>query len=147
MDLPESLTIDKILNTPGAAFRAVLQEENEKFRFYFIVNLDPQNQDRLLMLTATSRIESVRNKFPEEVLVLIKKSDFPNLERDSLINCEMARVKLKKQLRKSLLKAKENGKLLFLDPLPESLLLKVRSAIAKCKTIPPIDKKLAVAED
>ncbi|AQQ09806.1 hypothetical protein L21SP3_01625 [Sedimentisphaera cyanobacteriorum] len=81
MDLPESLTIDKILNTPGAAFRAVLQEENEKFRFYFIANSDPQNQDKLLMLTATSRIESVRKKFPKEVLVLIKKAISPSLKR------------------------------------------------------------------
>ncbi|WP_161488151.1 hypothetical protein [Sedimentisphaera cyanobacteriorum] len=56
-------------------------------------------------------------------------------------------MKLKSQLRDSLLKANDNGNLLFLAPLPESLLVKVRTSIAKCKTIPPIDKRLAIAEE
>lgn len=144
MELPKSIQIDAILNTTGGAFRAVLPEENEKYRYFFIVSKDPANNNEILMVTATTQKETQLKKFPAEVLVNLDKKDYPSLREDSIINCERARVKNKQLLRKSLENADNQGEYEFLTPLSEPIIKKICTAIAKCKTLPPIDKALAI---
>jgi len=147
MEVPVTVQIDSILNTAGGAFRAVLPEEDEKYRYYFIVSQDPANNGKLLMVTTTSQVREHKKKFTAEVLVEVKKGEYDSLDKDSLVNCQYARVKLKGQLRDSLVKASQKGEFEFLPPISVCLLERIHIAIMQCKTIPPIDKALALGSD
>lgn len=141
MQLPEKLIFPKIF-VQGGAFRSGT-EEGSKYRYYFVLNQNPQNDDTILLVTATTQIAKYKSKYPPDVLVEIRCSEYVPLKQNSLVNCELARAYSKKKLKKTITASKFE----ILEPLPATILKKLLSALAECKNVVPIDKQLALGEE
>lgn len=141
MDLPPEL-INQHIMVSGGAFRSMI-EKGGKYRYHFVLNQNPKNDKAILLVTATTKIAKYKSKYSQDVLVEISPAEYKPLEQSSLINCELARVLLKTKLLKSITK----GKFEILERLPEVILKKLHNALAECRNVPPIDKKLALGEE
>ncbi len=129
----------------GAIFRLMHQyrAEGEKYRFFIVLNHDPQS-DRLIILTTTTtqlhRLEREYGAGDDAPLVYIHHSDYPDIERFCVVDCR-ALDKWEKNDLITALKMREHA---FLTPLPDHLLEKIVEKIAGDKTIPSSIKCLVV---
>ena len=142
--LPPDVIAQKIL-VPGGAFRMrhEFHSEGEKNRFFFVLNKDPQSDTVVLLATATSKIKEHKAKWPPDVLVEISPFKYQELEVLSIINCETARSFQKRDVRQWI----TQRKIVPLRPLPKAVLARLRTAIAQCKVLTPVDKQLALKDE
>jgi len=141
MDLPLDIVFSHIL-VQGGAFRCEIDEVS-KYRYYFVLNQNPKTDNTILLVTATTQIDRHKSKFPTNVLVEIKLSEYHQLKQDSLVNCENAHAYSKMKLKEII----TSGKFEILEPLPDSIMKKLLKGLAVCKNVPPIDKQLALGEE
>jgi len=141
MDLPENLIFSNLL-VQGGGFRSRL-EVSGKYRFYFILNQNPKDDDVILLATATTKITEHKSKWPAQVLVEITPCEYHPLKQNSLVNCEFIRAYSKGKLKKNI----TSSEFEILEPLPSEILKKILDALAECKNIAPIDKLLALGEE
>ena len=69
MELSNELKWKGVL-TQGGAFRADFQEGGG-YRYYFVLNEDPEGDSVLLVSTTTTQFETHESKFSPEVLVYL----------------------------------------------------------------------------
>jgi hypothetical protein len=137
--------IKKTILAAGGAFRKKheYRNEGEKSRYFFILNRFPEKDDRLIIVTATTKIQQRKKHRLPQVLVEIKPKDYPSLEEHSIIDCESAviwnRAKFEEQINK--------GEVEPLATLPDFILEKLRTAISFSRILAPIDKRLVLGED
>lgn len=134
---PSNELKSKEILTHGGAFRIDLREGGG-YRYYFVLNKSPESDSVLVVSTSTTQFASHESKFPGEVLVYLTQSEYPSVSTRCLINCEQARAHLKVKLMRTLAK----GPFELLPPLPESILERIRTAVAKCKVLCDEDKEL-----
>lgn len=143
-DLPSYVVSGKIL-VPGGAFRKFheFRTEGEKPRFFFVLNKYPRQDSVILLATASTQIKRLKQKWPADVLVEIGVYEYQELEYSSVINCEGARAFQRSEIERWI----TNGEVEPLGPLPAHILEKLRRAVAKCKVLAPVDKKLVIGEE
>lgn len=144
MDLPENL-IDNHVFIPGFAFKKLHSStsEPEKKRFFFVLNKTPNHDKYLVVSTTTTKIRKYRRKFTKEVIVDIAPEEYDPLTEKCIIVCEYAHVRQKS----TVLQWIKKGNIEHIKPLPESVMERIRTAVAKCKILPPEDKRLVLGEE
>ena len=137
--------IRKAVFVPGGAFRKKheFRNEGDKKRFFFILNRYPEKDDRLIIVTTTTKIKKRRKQRLHEVLVEITHGEYSSLEKHSVIDCESYII-----WRRSILEDEINKhKIEPLQPLPASILERLRNAISFSKTLATMDKRLVLEEE
>ncbi len=144
---PDDLLLGSVL-VQGGAFRTPYEfgteaAPGEKWRYFFVVSLNPVDCDEILLLTATTRIEKRRKVRDPRTLVELDPGTYPELDRVSVIDCNslvpFPRDLLKRRIRERRFRP--------LDPLPDEVLRKVLAAISESKLVSPADRRLVLPED
>jgi hypothetical protein len=143
-NLPPEVVRRKIL-VPGGAFRKIheFRSEGEKSRLFFVLNQYPEQARIILLATASTKVEKLKNKWPPEVLVEIGKYEYEELDYNSIINCETARAYQKTCVERWI----SNKEIEPIRPLPSHIMEKLQKSIAKCKVLAPVDKELVLGEE
>lgn len=130
----------------GGAYRQEHQfREGEKVkpRFFFIINKLPDNDDTLIIVTATTKIKKHVARWPRNVLVIVEPSEYDEFTKKSLINCSLAMKRPKAELIQEIRQNKAGP----LARLPEAVLEKIRKAVAVATTLSPKDKRLVLGAE
>lgn len=133
--------IAKLIFVEGGSFlknNHQFQNEPPKDRRYFILNKDPQNDNTIVTVHATTQKEKRKAVRSENVLVEIGNGECSAITQNSIIDCESWKVWPKTQL----IDLVNDGTIESLDTLPPEILAKLRIAIGNSKTLYPIDKRL-----
>ena len=135
--------VEKHLWVQGGAFRRDWQFKSEgvKWRYFFILNKAPRQDDVLLVVTATTQIEKTVQRFGPAVVV-VNPDEYGSLERASAINCAMPYEKGKEEL----VEAIRQGQIFVMSPLPDSVLQRVLKAVETATTISPKQKALILGD-
>jgi hypothetical protein len=144
-NFPKEL-IEKSIFIKGGVFlkkKHQFRSELPKPRIFFVLNTQPQNDDRIITVHATTKIESRKKVRISEVLVEIKPDEYEELKDFSIVDCESFIVWRKIELQKCI----KSGDIIPLKTVSENLLNKLRVAIANSKTLATIDKRLIIPED
>ena len=106
------------------------------------LNKNPQGDEAIVTVHATTRKDTRKAVRLPDVLVEINAGEHHAIKEDSIIDCESWKV-----WKKSILIDGINKKQIeALDVLPPKILEKLRAAIGKSKTLYPIDKRLIFPE-
>ena len=137
--------IKKTILIRGGAFKKKHEftNEGEKNRFFFILNKCPQEDDRLIIVTATTRIRKRKKHRPSEVLVEVTPKEYASLAERSIIDCESCVVWRRTKLEEEV----DECRIEPLQQLPKSILERICNAISCSKTLPPVDKRLVLEEE
>jgi len=135
--------VQKHLMVQGGAFRRKWEFKNEgnKWRYFFILNKSPLTDDKLLIVTATTKVQKTLRLFSLAVVV-VSPNEYGSLEQESAINCAMPEERSKKEL----LDAINAGEIHVMTPLPDSVLARVLKAVETATTITPKSKALILGE-
>ena len=137
--------IQKAILVPGGAFRRKheYRDEGQKKRFFFILNESPEKDDRLILVTATTKIQERRQRRTGEVLVEITPHEYCPLESNSVIDCESCLVQ-----RKDLIEGQiRRHEIEPLQPVPQAILKRLWRAVSFSKTLAPVDKRLVLGDE
>ena len=136
--------VQKHLLVQGGAFRQDWQFTNEgvKGRFFFILNKSPATDDRLLIVTATTKVERTVRRFGPATVV-VDPREYDSLEQESAINCALPAERTKR----TVLDAIDRGEINVVSPLPASVMGRILKAVEKATTITPANKALILDED
>lgn len=133
VDIPGSVIIKSILK-PGVVF--YFPEESyrsKKSHFYVVLNINPNSDELLLMVCASSKIverESARSesKIPVETLVFAGPEDCKFLKKKSVFDCNSPLVRSVTELIK---KYNEGNLKIVKETIPNSIMEKLRNGIIK----------------
>ena len=143
---PPELVSGQVL-VPGGAYRKdfAFGEEHPKWRYFFILNRQPLQDETLIVCTATTKIKkSLKNwRWGRQTIVVVSRQEYPSLETRSLVNCNLAAKKPRSELQQEI----EDGKIAPLAPLPSLILARLRDAVKASVTLEPWVKKLVVVPD
>jgi hypothetical protein len=110
-----------------------------------VLNLNPQSDSLILLTSSTTRFSSHKNcPDADDVHINLFKKDYPSLKVDCIVCCNR---RLKDVSKTNLIKQLKSQKYKFLEQLPQDLLQKILTGIAKSKVIPPIHKKMILPEE
>jgi len=145
---PPELLLQAVL-VRGGAFRADYEFWNEglKERYFFVGNHEPHNDEKVLLFTSTTQIDKRQRHHRERaklVLVEISKTDYPEIEQDSVIDCDCAIVRRARNDFEAQAKRREYRPL---TPLPESIMAKICDAVRAAKTLSPVEKRTILGPD
>jgi len=137
--------IKKQVFVSGGAFLKIHQFKNEppQKRRFFVLNKNPEADNRIITVHATTQIQKRKKHRPPEALVEIKPEEYPELTEHSIIDCESYIVWYKPDLESQI----QKGKIQPLQKLPANKLKELRNAIGRSKTLAPMDKRLVVGEE
>ena len=65
-------------------------EQNDDSHYFVLLNKNPQNDAKLYFLCGSSQIDKVRHRYRNrspETLVVVKKEDYQELQKDTVFNC------------------------------------------------------------
>ena len=129
----------------GAAFRAPWQfgtDPKPKFRFFFVLNKNPQDDDDIVVVTTTTKIEKrYKNRF-YKVLVNITAEDYKELSESSVVDCASAFTISKANIIEMI----ADNKIQLISKLPEEIFEKIKAAIESSKTLKPKIKRLVLGD-
>jgi hypothetical protein len=138
MDLPPNLKFKGVLRQ-GAAFKAQLSINPNKVRFYFVLNVNPQTDTVLVLVTSTTdfwRHEACEGG--DEVHINLSPSDYDELTANCLVCCNLPQKILKSKLEKEL----AGRKYILLKLLPAKLLSDILNGIEKSPVVSSDIKEL-----
>lgn len=141
MELPEKLKFKGILEQ-GSAFKAKLDSDNYP-RYYFVLNLSPETDTLLVLLTSTTRFMEHRNCLGgDDVHVHFYKGDYV-FEDHCLICCDRPQ-----KPPKSLVEAKlRSQKYELLESMPPDILQKVLDGISNSPVVEGDTKAMVLGDD
>ena len=123
--------------------RCEFSGEGLKNRFFFVLNLSPQNDNDLVIVTATTKIKGREACRRPEVLVKLSRKEYHELDADSVIDCESAEPWPKATLLKSI-----GGKNVQpLSPLPPPVMRRIADAVLACKTLSTVTKRMVLGSN
>lgn len=133
------------LAVPGGAFRYDFQftDEGQKFRFFFVLNRNPQEDDILVLVTATTKITKARKRVRRRNLVAISPGDYDSLSTDSVVDCSSPLIYPKQKI----VEAIKKKQVIFLPPLPTGVLQNLRTALLSATTVSPEIKRLVAGDE
>ena len=140
--MPPELVQQHLL-VQGGAFRRDWEFKNEgaKWRYFFILNKSPVADDRLLVVTATTKVQKTVRLFGSAVVV-VNPREYDSLEQESAVNCAMPEEKTKQEI----MDAITRGDIHVIVPLPESILVRILKAVETVTTITPKNKALILGQ-
>ena len=150
MEIPPEALV-KICVDQGSVCHYKLDTENKDgshyvgSRFFIVLNVNPQTDTVLVLVTITTKIESLERFIKKrgesaDTLVKISPEDFPPLNKESAVNCnntyEMSLSGLVKKI--------EDGGKVFFEKLPRSVMSAIVSGALKSSQVPSDHKKLLI---
>lgn len=142
--MPPEMVLSAIL-VPGGAFRKWHQfgDEGERFRFFFILNRNPQADNILVVVTATKQIEARKRCRPPEVLVTIDPGEYDELSGESLIDCSSVHSWNRAKFETAV----SDSKITPLKCLSQKILDRLRAAVSCSTIVQPDVKRLVLDEE
>ena len=143
-EFPDKLVERGIFIEGGAFLKKGHQfkDEKPKPRTFFVLNAQPETDEIIITVHATTKIESRKKVRTPEVLVEIKEGEYEDLREFSIVDCESFIIWRKKTLQDNI----KSGNIIPLKTVSKTLLIKLRKAIANSKTLATIDKRLIIPE-
>jgi len=133
MDLPPKIIEQAVTFRAGDGYRRYKQYSKDptpKYRFFFILNQSPQNDDKWVVVDATSEVEkTVRHNYYKSY-VLVEHHEYNPFDVKTAINCAFADIVDKKIIVKDI----ADKKIELIEPLPAYILDKCRAAIKASPT-------------
>jgi hypothetical protein len=143
MELPDELKIRAIF-TQGGAFKAKVSRKDEYPRYYFILNRSPETDEKMVLLSSTTRFEEHRNcDGGDDVHIPLSPTEYKEFTAKCLICCNRPILVPKSNLVKQL----KSQKYQLLDHLPHEIVKQIVNGIAKSNVVESITKALVVGED
>ena len=136
---------NELLLRQGAVFRMWHEYKNEgqKYRYFIILNRDPQSDKMIVITTTTTQLEKLERKHRDQAnppLVYIHPSEYQDVKEFCVVDCQALKSYKKDELLADM--EKREGK--FLNLLPETILHKIIKIIDRDTTLPPSIKTLIV---
>lgn len=128
---PPALVINITL-TEGSVYYFKNQSFDSKdFHYYVVLNFYPENDEQIIMVNATSKIDSGKERvlkrgFSESSFVVVRPSDYDELKYDSGFDCNEITLRSVSQLIKML----EDGELMCKKKMPIGILNKLRNEVS-----------------
>ncbi|MBT9548479.1 MAG: hypothetical protein IV090_24005 [Candidatus Sericytochromatia bacterium] len=143
MEIPPRIQILATLKSGSVYY---FEEESPQFsssepHYYVVVNHDPQTEELLILVCATSQIEKRRERiqalgYPEETLVFVSPQDYPLFTKNTVFDCNTAFEKTVQ----ALVDKCERGKLrVCTELMPDLIIQKLREGL---KSSPKITRKI-----
>lgn len=144
MDLSDDLKFRAVF-TQGGAFKAKLAEDgSRKFRYYFVLNANPQADELTILSSSTTHFDLHKNcDGGYDVHVPLSPKNYEEFTDDCLICCNRPKKHNKANLKKQL----KSQKWELLPALPNELLQKILKGIAKSKVVPLKIKRMVLPEE
>lgn len=114
-------------------------------RFFIVLNTNPKTDEVIILTTITTKVEKQaelikRTGEDPSTLVQISISDFPNLSKDSVVNCNrIYQITLQELIEKV-----KNGGKFFSFTLPKTVISALVSGVLKSKQVAPEIKEMLV---
>jgi hypothetical protein len=145
MDLPPKTIEQTIAFKAGDGYRRYKQyfgDPTPKYRFFFILNQFPRNDDKWVVVTATSQVEkTVRHNYYKSY-VLVEPHEYKHFKVRTALNCALA-VPVEK---KGIIEEIADKKIELITPLPADILDKCRAAIKASPTITKEIRQLVLGD-
>ena len=146
MELPPEIITKQVI-VSGGAYRKVHEYGTEtkgpKYRFFFILNKNPENDKDLIVVTTTTQILRRRKARFHKVLVTISPNEYNSLPEESLIDCNSA----EKISKSDIVNWIRDQKITPLSSLPNSALNRLRDAIKYASILTQKEKQLVIGEE
>ena len=102
----------------------------EHEHYHVVVNHDPQNEDTIILVNATSQIEKrkmwvSKNKLPKETLIEVGHTECPFLSKDTVFDCNNKTLFTKDDL----VDLTDSMALQYIEKVPYDLLKKIRAGL------------------
>ena len=144
MDLPTNIKFNGVL-IQGGAFKARIDSFNDPYpRYYFVLNINPQNDEVLVLSSSTTDFRSHENCESGDVVhICLTKEDYEEFTKPCIICCDRP-----KKISKAVLEAELESKgFSLLRAFPESSLQQVLEGILKSKVVTGDIKALVLGDD
>lgn len=143
---PPDLLLRSLLQR-GAGFKAEYECLNEgpKPRFFFVANLSPETDDKLILFTSTTQEEKRRahhGSRADEVLVVLEPSTYPDISQRCVIDCESPVKRTR-----SVFEQQATSRLYTpVARLPEEYQEAISAAVRNARTLSAAEKRLVLGE-
>jgi hypothetical protein len=142
MELPDKLKIRGIL-TQGGAFKAKLPKDSYP-RYYFILNRNPEADEKMVLLSSTTQFEEHRNcDGGNNVHIPFPPNHYQEFPSDCLICCDRPRCVPKKLLEQGL----KAQKWQLLSHLPAEIVAKIVKGIVISNVVTPVVKEMVIGPE
>lgn len=134
---------------PGGAFRSphrFASDPQAKDRYWLVLNLRPQEDEELVLVTPTTKVErrrEARGRWGRDALVDLTPEEYPALEQACVVDCNSLVVWSRDELRRRVV----GNEVQYLDPLPDPVLSRLRTAVASARQVPARIKRLVIREE
>jgi len=148
LEVAPTALIARAILVRGGAFRAEYEclDEGKKQRFFFVANLNPENDSKIMLFTATTQIERRRKHHGNRadiVLVPLDPMTYPDIKQACVIDCESPIKRTREEFNRGV-HAREYAPL---GALPSTVCLRIAAAVREARTLSPTEKRLIVAEN
>jgi hypothetical protein len=131
----------------GGAFYATYEcsDEGEKVRFFVVANINPANDEKIILFTATTQIRKRRahhGKRADLVLVPLDPKSYNGVTQLCVLDCESP-IKRKKEV---FLKDVDDRKYTPAGSVPEPIMKQIVAAVRAARTLSAIEKSLVIGE-
>lgn len=145
--MPPEWVLKAILKQ-GGAFKASheFRDEGQKERYFFVANRSPASDELIVLLTPTTQIDKRRRHHRERadlVLVAVGPSDYVDIARPSVIDCESP-IRWPRATFEAQALA---GKYKPLPALPTAIFVRILAAISESRTLSLMEKRLILEPD
>ncbi|MFH1370503.1 MAG: hypothetical protein ABII09_04375 [Planctomycetota bacterium] len=142
MELPDKLKIHGIL-TQGGAFKAKLPKDSYP-RYYFILNRNPEADEKMVLLSSTTKFEEHRNcDGGNDVHIPLSRQDYDRFTQNCLVCCNRPQIVAKKTLEERLASQRYE----LLPALPAAVTARILRGIAKSNVVDTNVKKMVLGEE
>jgi hypothetical protein len=129
----------------GGAFMAKYQcfVEEAKVRFFVVANLNPANDDKIILFTATTQVSKRRKHHKARadlVLVPLDPATYGGVSEKCVLDCESP-IKRK---REDFLKDVEDRVYTPVTTVPEDIMAKIAAAVREARTLSVAEKRLVL---
>lgn len=130
---------------PGGAFRwpQELHGNVTKNRYFFILNISPDSDDLIILVTPTTEIQKTYKFNYHGDIIKISNLDYDSLEEECVVNCSNPIEKSREEI----LQAIKKQEVELLPPIPSDLLKTLRNTLVQSIKVSDNIKSLVWEED
>jgi hypothetical protein len=142
-----SSLLRRTLLVRGGAFHARYEclDEGAKERFFVVANINPANDDRIILFTATTKIAKRRahhGQRADRVLVQLDPNEYDGVTEACVLDCESP----VKRARGAFLRDVDERKYEPAATVPGSIMNRIAAAVRASRTLSAAEKRLIIGD-
>ena len=127
---------DELMLRQGAIFRLMheFDDEGEKYRFFIILNYNPQSDKIIVLVTTTTQLAKLERRYRKDrpsPLVYISPSDCDAFTERCVANCKVVEWRNRDDLLANMKRKRHK----FVGSLPDAKLQEIHNYIAQAQSI------------